>query len=140
MKYVSSSVYHLFTGSLKNPALRSHIGILTIFFFFNVLLLTADIGTDIATAVSFFNDDHIWWSIFTLVPIFAPWIVRICIDVSNLLKIHLEKNIPRYEFQEQEVLRNLIWQFPLLHPIKYIYFLSNMMKPNECDQKAKNYE
>jgi len=91
---------------------------LIFFFVFKVLLLTADITTDISTAISFFKEGHLGWFIFTMIPIFAPMIVKISVDLSYLLKIYFEKDIPRFEAQRQVVLGNLKWHIPILHPIK----------------------
>jgi len=107
-----------FTGSLKKPAIKSHIRMLIFFFVFKVVLLTADIGTDISTAVSFFKDGHLGWFTFTLIPIFTPTIVRISIDLSHLLNIYLTEEYPNFEVERRIILGNLKWHIPILQSIK----------------------
>ncbi len=107
----------LLSAPMINSAQWNHIKMLTIFFMFNVLLLTFDIYTDFATAYDFFSQGHFYWGLLTLLPIFSSMTVRIFIAFSNLLILRLRKDISRYNVQLQD-LPSLIWHFPLLHPVK----------------------
>jgi hypothetical protein len=100
-----------------NAAQMNHILMLTLFFVFNILISTADIFTDFATAFEFFANDHFWWGFFTLLPIFTNLFIRICVDLFNLMKFYWRKDVPRFEVQLQG-LPNLWWHFPFFHPIK----------------------
>ncbi len=115
--YVICDVH--FTASLLNPALMKHIVHLVIFFVFNVLLLTLDIYSDFATAADFFFNGDIYWCLSTLVPIFAPMLVRIIWTLFSLLKTFWKKDISRLDVQMKD-LQSLIWHIPVLLPVKYV--------------------
>jgi hypothetical protein len=61
------------------------------FFIFNVVLVTSDIVTDFITAVNFFDDGHFYWAISTIVPMFAPFVVRLTVAVYELAKVSIRK-------------------------------------------------
>jgi hypothetical protein len=56
------------------------------FFFFNVFLLTIDIGTDVATAVHFFSTGHVSWGLATFLPIFAPFLAKTLLAIIEISK------------------------------------------------------
>jgi hypothetical protein len=60
-----------------------HIKMLMVFFVFQVALLFADIVTDILSALEFFSRGHNYWGVFTLVPIFAPFLAKVFITFAN---------------------------------------------------------
>ena len=64
---------------------------LIMFFIFNVVLITSDIVTDFITAVNFFNDGHFYWGICTIVPMFAPFAVRLSLALVELAKVSIRK-------------------------------------------------
>jgi len=93
----------------------SHCWLLLKFFLTNILLLTADIVTDTQTALSFFEAGDYYWALVTLLFIFAPFGVVLAFFITS----RCIATIKRYEINgEKENLANIIWQFPLLHPIK----------------------
>jgi hypothetical protein len=64
---------------------------LLMFFIFNVVLIISDIVTDFITAVNFFNDGHFYWAIFTIMPMFAPFVVRFSVALVELAKVSIRK-------------------------------------------------
>ncbi len=104
-------------------------------FLFNVVLVTADIVTDISTSFEFFWRGHYYWGVFTLVPVFLPFFAKLvlnlvflsrclkieysnskCLGISKLKKVSV---IPaRLAFCLQE-LKQLIWHIALFQPIRY---------------------
>ena len=108
------------SGCIWNSAQHKHCLQLTIFFTFNVVFLTADIYSDFATAFQFFYNGDFYWAISTLLPIFAPMMVRVLVTFWNLLALCYYKDIPRKEVQIKALPR-LVWHIPFLHPIAYVF-------------------
>ena len=98
-----------------------HFLVLLKFFTRCVILLSLDIITDISTAIEFFSRGHYYWGICTVVPIFAPFVVRILMNVVNLCQcLNLRRckiNRARLSFCVRET-KQLIWHFPMLQPIR----------------------
>ncbi len=109
-----------------------HFLLLLKFFMRCVVLVSLDIITDISTAADFLSRGHYYWGICTVVPIFAPFAVRVLINVVNLCQCFkftavqnssvLERyrpklNRPRLSFCVREI-KQLIWYFPMLQPIR----------------------
>jgi hypothetical protein len=94
------------------------------FFVFSVALIFADVVTDIITASEFFALGHKYWGFFTIVPIFAPFVVKAVVTISNLVRcfklerIFLELNRNRFAVWINNDLWQLFWHFPLLQPIR----------------------
>ncbi len=105
-----------------NAAQLKHIGQLSIFFIFHVLILTLDIYSDFATAVDLLFKGHLGWGLSTLLPIFAPMIVRIGWTLFNQSRAYWKKAIPRIEVQLKD-LPNIIWHIPFLQPVRYLHFI-----------------
>ncbi len=103
---------------------RQHCLILLKFFFFNVILVASDIGSDILTARNFFATKNNFWASLTLLFVFMPFLARIVIYLVDLAKClsynvgRLKVDRSRLKIQKQEF-PYLIWHFPLLHPIRY---------------------
>jgi hypothetical protein len=104
-------------------------------FLFSVVLITADIVTDISTSIEFFWRGHYYWGVFTLVPVFLPLFAKVilnlvflsrcfkieysnskCLGMSTLKKVSALS--ARLSFCLQE-LTQLIWHIPLFQPIRY---------------------
>ena len=68
----------------RKRAILNHVKMLTVFFILHVALLSADIFTDVLSAHEFFERGDHFWGIFTLIPVFAPFIARVIIIVENL--------------------------------------------------------
>ena len=66
-----------------NHPVFEHIKILMVFFVSQVALLFADIVTDVLSALEFFSRGHNYWGMFTLVPIFAPFLAKVFITFAN---------------------------------------------------------
>ncbi len=98
-----------------------HFLLLLKFFMRCVVLLSMDIFTDISTAADFLSRGHYYWGICTVVPIFAPFAVRILMNIVNLcqcLNLRTFKlNTTRMIFCVREM-KQLIWHFPMLQPIR----------------------
>jgi hypothetical protein len=109
-----------------------HFVLLLKFFMRCVALLSMDIFTDISTAIDFLSRGHFYWGLCTVVPIFAPFAVKILINVvifcqcfkltkhpelSGLKRYRPKINRARLSFCVRE-LKKLIWHFPMLQPIR----------------------
>jgi hypothetical protein len=105
------------------------------FFMRCVVLLSMDIITDISTAVDFMSRGHFYLGICTVVPIFAPFALRILRSLVNLcqcfkltkhtgssvLRRYRPKiNRARLSFCVRE-LKQLIWHFPMLQPLRLAF-------------------
>lgn len=95
---------------LQQPKTK-HYELLISFFTFSVLLVSADIISDIVTALNFYSRGDIYWTIFTLLPVFAPFISRIVLSVINYFRAN-------ESFYIKEELSQVFWNFPLVHPIR----------------------
>ncbi len=119
-----------------------HFILLLKFFTLSVFLLSMDIYTDIITAADFLSRGHFYWGICTLVPIFAPFAVRILMNIVNLcrcFKLSIVENSSdprryrpklnqaRLSFCIQEF-KQLIWHFPMLQPIRWAVWKQNIFK------------
>jgi hypothetical protein len=101
---------------MLNSAQWKHCQQLIIFFVFNVVFLTADIYSDFGTAFQFFSNGDFYWGLSTLLPIFAPMMVRILIALWSLLILWYNNDTSRIEVQIKTLPR-LLWHIPILHPI-----------------------
>ena len=104
----------------SNP-LFQHCLLLLKFFFFNVLIVTADIITDIDTAISHYQNNDVNWCLFTSLVIFAPFgYVMILFTSSKMLSF-----TKTYRMDGQyDSLSEILWQFPLFHPLKWVFRLN----------------
>ncbi len=110
-------IFSEFTGrkTSKHPIIVAHCWLLVKFLLSNVVLLTADIITDIQTAQSFFEAEDYYWGLLTSLFIFAPFGYVLII----FLTLRCTRSVKKYDIvEEKENITNIIWQFPLLHPIK----------------------
>ncbi len=116
----------------QNPKFK-HCRCLLFFFVFSVVLITADIASDIDTAVEFLGRGDLYWGLFTLLPIFAPFFAKVviamanfrkCIQIENFRSIKIVKNC--FNVWKHDVIP-VIWDFPLLQPVRYysnyLYFI-----------------
>ncbi len=108
----------------QNPKLQ-HVLYLFKFFFFSVVLITADIVTDIKTADELYGRGDHFWGLFTLLPIFAPFLAKIviamanfrkCIQIENFRSIKIIHN--RFNVWKNDIFP-VFWDFPLLQPVRY---------------------
>jgi hypothetical protein len=99
----------------KRNIIVAHCWLLVKFFLSNVVLLTADIITDIQTAQSFFEAEDYYWGLLSYLFIFAPFGYAVIIFLTS----RCISSVKKYEIvEEKENIKNIVWQFPLLHPIK----------------------
>ena len=133
--FIVVSVCQKFKQLRNNPVFK-HCQLVIVFFIFSVALLSADIVTDIVSAVDFFKRGHTYWGLFTLVPIFAPFAVRsvitligFCqcfeykkIDVTPEIHFYLPKiNMRKNKYIELlSELKQLPWHFPMFQPIRQV--------------------
>ena len=117
-----------------NETKRQHLWILIKFFAFNVALVFSNIVTDIITAYEFFNRGFTWWGTFTTALIFAPFAAKLVLTVFYLReyfyiilpdkskawyqRIKYDKNDARKFQKAKNLVKKLIWKFPLVHPIR----------------------
>ena len=104
-------------------------------FLFSVVLVAADIVTDISTSIEFFSRGHYYWGVFTLVPVFLPLLAKLVLHLvflsrcfkieyadSKFLGITPLKKVSavsaRLSFCLQEI-QLLIWHIPMLQPLRY---------------------
>jgi hypothetical protein len=101
-------------------------------FIFRVVLVAADIGSDIATAVEFAARGDFYWGLLTGLLIIAPFLAK-CILYSVSLKRcfevewsqqccpvpQIKQNAARFSFWWQE-LTQIWWHFPALLPIRCV--------------------
>jgi hypothetical protein len=129
--FLSFSVSKQFKMFFRPPKFQ-HFFLLLKFFTLSVMLLSMDIITDINTAVDFLSRGHFYWGICTVVPIFAPFAVKILMNIVNLCRCYKvtivenscllwryrpKLNEARLSFSVRET-KQLIWHFPMLQPIR----------------------
>jgi hypothetical protein len=109
--------HHSWRTSLKaffeHPKMN-HCFILFKFFLFNLFLPGADMITDILTARAYLLQNHLYWSFYTSLFIFLPFIGKILIFLGKLCLCFFSTN-PGYKLLalRHEFLNDLIWHFPL---------------------------
>ena len=116
----------------NNPVFK-HCQLFTGFFIFSVGLLYADIITDFWSAFEFFKQGDTNWGWFTLIPIFAPFLVRLmmtfisycqCFKYKKIHKMNfylanISKKKSKYDEWKSE-LKLLLWHFPMIQPIRSV--------------------
>jgi hypothetical protein len=129
-------MFLFFLDSQTFKAIFKHFQLLIVFFCCSVVPLSADIITDIISAEDFFRRGDTNWGVFTLVPIFAPFILRsitsligFCrccefkkIEVTSKLHYYLpttSKKNNKYDEWLSE-LKQLHWHFPMFQPIRLV--------------------
>ena len=135
-KFIAASCCEAFQRFLGHPKVR-HFLILVKFFTFSVALLTADIVTDIQSALDFYQRGHFYWGLFTLLPVFAPFFVRCTIAMMRLRRcfklgrhLCLELYAARFSVWKND-LWQLLWHFPLIQPFRSDN-LSEMLSVIKC--------
>ena len=111
------SVYSKFNYVKHHPKTK-HFGLVAQFLVFSVVLVTADITTDILTAKDFFLSGDTNWALFTLLPVLAPFAARIVLSINNYFRTWKS-------FQFSEELSQIFWHFPLFHPIRLNHVFIN---------------
>jgi hypothetical protein len=123
-----------FKQLFNNPVFK-HCQLFIGFFIFSVGLLFADIITDFNAAFEFFQRGDKYWGCFTLIPIFAPFLVRFMMTFitycqcfkykkREVLRMHfysptLSKKKSKYDEWKSE-LKLLHWHFPMFQPIRLV--------------------
>jgi hypothetical protein len=100
-----------FSHILRHPR-ANHCGVLLNFFVFSVVLVCADIITDIDTAMDFFSRGDIIWGALTIFFVTAPFLANLVIFVTKSFR---KKKCFVFSMTE---LFQLIWNFPIFHPIR----------------------
>ena len=90
----------------------------TLFFVFNVFMVTLDVVTDILTAAEFFVEDKLYFGILTVIPIMAPFTARTATALTDLARSAYERNPAKVEVQLSN-LPELLRDFPLVQPIRF---------------------
>ena len=119
----------------SRSAMLNHAYLLAKFFLFSVALITADIVSDIITAEEFFRRKDFYWGVFTLVPIFMPFVASCINALINLCQcINLTYSIARssslrrmptgFHLNQAKFSRwkndlpCVFWDFPMLQPVR----------------------
>ena len=107
-----------------------------LFVVFNSLLPGSDVGTDFITCIDLFNQGHRLWACMTLFFMWNPFIVH-SIFMAFKFCNHKIKGGP---FDAKKELRELIFLFPLVTPIKNLYYGYKLYKLRYGmnDFKSKN--
>ena len=111
-------------------------------------MIAVDIITDFNAAADFFSRGDFYWGVFTLFPIFAPFVVRIIFTFASLCrcfkvkktknrKLKIEKNSARLSLWYQE-LKKIPWNFPMFQPIRY--FKNRVLMPNSNRERERQRE
>ena len=87
------------------------------FFVFNIVGLSFDVGSDFATAHDFYYKGNNNWGMMTLIPIFTPFVIRICLYAFELGKAVFNNNVAQMDVQSKKF-HELFWHLPFLHPIQ----------------------
>ena len=98
-----------------------HALMLINFFTFSVALITADIATDISTALDFLKRGDFYWGLFTLIPIFAPLMGQILITLSSLIAIRRKTRQavkPDLKWYWKNGLSQLAVHIPMVQPFR----------------------
>ena len=61
--------------TLNSPKVKHFLHLAT-FFCFNIFLISIDVVSDFATSINFYIVGHQKWALATLLPIFAPFLIR----------------------------------------------------------------
>jgi hypothetical protein len=110
----------------RTKLIGKHIFQLSKFFVTSVLLQALDIYTDIKTAQTFFNQNHIQWGLCTLFFVILPFIGHLIIYIYGFFTIMIKKRegvIRRTTMKLRLMMhwrksRQLIWQFPPFNVIR----------------------
>ena len=121
----------VFSRIWKHPKFQ-HFKLVFLFILFNVFFVAADVVTDILTAADLFSRGDFYWGLFTCFPIFAPFVAHIFLALNSLQKcfqiklkqdnsilrrLVVEKSSAKLEIELRQ-LPELVWKFPLLHPLR----------------------
>ncbi len=117
---------------------HDHIQHVVIFFICSILLLSADIITDIISAEDFFKQGDTNWGLSTLIPVFAPFGLQFIRAVFSYCRCYEYKKVeltPKLYFylptttekdlklaQWKSELKMLHWHIPLLQPIRLVKY------------------
>ena len=92
-----------------------------LFVVFNSLLPGSDVGTDFITCIDLFHQGHKLWACMTLFFMWNPFIVHSIFVVFKFCK-HNSR------FDAKKELKELIFLFPLVTPIKNLYYAFKLYK------------
>ena len=100
-----------------------HALLLIKFLFFQVILVTADIATDIWAGCDLLFSRSVY-GYATIFLIFAPMLMRVILTIANFGRCfhNTEGRLaldPRRFYMWKHGLTNLVWDFPLLQPVRY---------------------
>ena len=95
------------------------------FMVFQIVLVTADIVTDIWSGITLLESSkHFNYGCITIALIFAPYLIRVILTAASFGRClqwssrRLTLDQRRFYLWEHE-LGNSIWDFPLLQPIRF---------------------
>ena len=98
---------------LKNLYRSDHLGLITKIFSLNVLLVTADIVTDIAVSSQFFASSDFYWGLVTTLLIMAPIFARILLQLIAAVKSLCNKNFTHSKSLISGIPKVLCQQHPI---------------------------
>ena len=109
-------------GPKYGAAKRDRLIFLTLFLTFNVVLLAADIFSDILRGFDLMIGGDLKFGLATISLIFVPMIAEMFLHLSKsrIRCGHSKEDlrIPRWLLSKQK-LKNFLWSFPMLQPIRY---------------------
>ena len=85
--------FHRKKLQLRTLYKSDHLGLMTKIFSLNVLLVTADLITDIAVSSQFFASNDFYWGLVTTLLIMAPIFARILLQLLAIVNSLLNKNL-----------------------------------------------
>ena len=97
-----------------------------LFVVFNSLLPGSDVGTDFITCIDLFHQGHHLLACMTLFFMWNPFIVH---SIFMAFKFCNHKNHKNSPFDAKKELKELIFLFPLVTPVKNLYY---GYKLNKC--------
>jgi len=118
-------------SAIFNHPKFQHFNLVLSFFLLKFLLQTADMVTDVVTAVDFFNNGHIYWSICTIGLVFLPFgarIIQVFVQIASCYKISKSSTFPFLKTRKNEArlrvlseeMPSLLWTFPLFQPLRQV--------------------
>ncbi len=125
--------------AMSSHARFKHFQLLSVFYAFSVCLMFANINTDFNTASEFFERGDTYWGAFTLIPVFAPFLVQLIMnligycqcykfekwELTSAIHLYLPTTVKKgskYSQWKQEF-KLLLWHFPICQPIRLVKFV-----------------
>ena len=110
-------------GSFMGHPKCQHFFLLLKFAFYNIILFTSVIITDILISLDFYLRGHYYWSLCTATLILVPFLARV-VSASfaftqsfEIVYLHLKTDSSRFQRQLQSI-PEVLWHLPILSSIR----------------------